>query len=404
MGRAEQDTGCIRVRILLKIPAVTDPGISGRGESVLKVMLRRAEYECSTLKPLIFELLDGLAGDRIGKAGRVLIKPNLLAPATPDKAMLTHPLIVRAAAEYVLRKGGIPLIADSPAMGTFDRVMKESGIREALKGLDVECREFKRSVAIDVGPPFNRIEIAEDVMRADVVLNLPKLKTHTQMLLTLGVKNLFGCIVGLRKPEWHFRTGVDREMFARLLVRICRAIGPSVTLLDGILAMEGQGPGKSGLPRRLGLLLAGTDPVAVDMTVCRMLGLDPMSLLTNRMAAETGTAPPDIRVDGELQVIENFLLPEITPLVFGPKSLHGFMRRHLVQRPLCDDALCRLCGECWKYCPAGAIKAVNKKVRFDYDACIRCYCCIEVCPHGALRAAETVYGKVARKLLKRHED
>jgi ferredoxin len=80
------------------------------------------------------------------------------------------------------------------------------------------------------------------------------------------------------------------------------------------------------------------------------------------------------------------------------------MRRHLVQRPFCDDSLCRLCGECWKYCPAGAIKAEHKKLRFDYDACIRCYCCIEVCPHGALRAIETVYGRMARKLLKRHDD
>jgi uncharacterized protein (DUF362 family) len=124
-----------------------------------KVILRRAEYDYDTLKPLVFEFFDDLAGDRVGHASRVLIKPNLLAPAPPEKAMLTHPLIVRAAAEYVLQKGGTPLIADSPALGTFGRVMKESGIRAALKGLDVECREFKKSVAVDVGPPFNRIEI-----------------------------------------------------------------------------------------------------------------------------------------------------------------------------------------------------------------------------------------------------
>jgi len=286
-------------------------------------------------------------------------------------------------------------------MGTFERVLKESGIREALKGLQVECREFKRSVAVDVGPPFHRIEIAEDVMNADLVLNLPKLKTHTQMLLTLGIKNLFGCIVGLRKPEWHFRTGVDREMFARLLVRIYSAIRPSITLLDGILAMEGQGPGRGGTPRHLGMLMAATDAAAMDVTVCRMLGLAPDSLLTNRMAAEMGLFSPDLLIDGEIPLIEDFRLPEITPLVFGPKSLHGFMRRHLVQRPLCNDSLCWLCGECWKYCPARAIAVEKKKISFDYEACIRCYCCVEVCPHGALRAAETLSGRVARKILKR---
>jgi len=369
-----------------------------------KVILRRTEYDYCNLRPLIFELLERLAGDKIRDKSRVLIKPNLLAPAPPGKAVLTHPLIVRAAAEYVLQKGGLPLISDSPAMGTFERVMKESGIRDALKGLDVECREFKRSIVVDVGPPFNKIEVAEDAMNADVVLNLPKLKTHTQMLLTLGIKNLFGCVVGLRKPEWHFRTGVDREMFARLLVKIYRAISPAVTLLDGILAMEGQGPGKGGRPRHLGMLIAGDDAVAVDMTVCRMLGLAPDSLLTNRMAAEAEPVGVDILLDGEIPLIKDFGLPEITPLVFGPRSLHGFMRRHLVQRPFCDDCLCRLCGECWKYCPARAITVKNHELSFDYDACIRCYCCIEVCPHGALRAVETVYGRVTRKILKRRDE
>jgi uncharacterized protein (DUF362 family)/Pyruvate/2-oxoacid:ferredoxin oxidoreductase delta subunit len=371
---------------------------------VKKVILRKAEYDYDKLRPLIFKLLDDLAGDKIRNKSRVLIKPNLLAPAQPAKAMLTHPMMVRASVEYVLNKGGAPLVSDSPAMGSFDRVLKESGIREALKDLDVECREFKRSVAFDVGPPFNKIEIAEDAVNADVVLNLPKLKTHTQMLLTLGVKNLFGCIVGLKKPEWHFRTGVDREMFARLLVRIYAAIGQSVTLLDGVLAMEGQGPGKSGLARHLGVVMASADAVALDMTVCRMLGIDPESLLTNRMADEMGLASSDIVVDGELPVIKDFRMPEITPLVFGPKSLHGFMRRHLVQKPVCQDTLCRLCGKCWNYCPARAIIVEKKKLRFDYDKCIRCYCCIEVCPCGALSAVETTYGRLARKILNSSND
>jgi uncharacterized protein (DUF362 family)/Pyruvate/2-oxoacid:ferredoxin oxidoreductase delta subunit len=365
-----------------------------------KVIVTKAGYDLNTLRPLIFEILDELVGDRIGNKTRVLIKPNLLAPARPEKAMLTHPLIVRASVEYVLEKGGLPVVSDSPAMGSFKRVLDESGIAEALKGLDVECREFRSSVMADLGPPFKRIEIAEDVMNADLVLNLPKLKTHTQMLLTLGIKNLFGCIVGLRKPEWHFRTGVDREMFALLLAGIYKVIRPAATLIDGILAMEGQGPGKSGIPRKLGIVIAGDDALSVDMTVCRMLGLSPDILLTNRMADRMGLADNDIRITGDLPRIKDFILPEITPLIFGPQRLHGFMRKHLVQRPESDDSLCRLCGECWKYCPAKAISVSKRKLGFDYKACIRCYCCIEVCPHGALRAVETGYGRFARKLLK----
>ena len=108
----------------------------------------------------------------------------------------------------------------------------------------------------------------------------------------------------------------------------------------------------------------------------------------------------EIEIDGELPRIPDFRLPEITPIVFGPPRYHRLMRRHLVQRPVCNDDLCKVCGECWSYCPAGAIEHDKKKIHFDYDLCIRCYCCIEVCPHGALRAHETVLGKIARKVLK----
>jgi len=108
----------------------------------------------------------------------------------------------------------------------------------------------------------------------------------------------------------------------------------------------------------------------------------------------------DILIDGDMPLISDFKFPEITPLVFGPEKLHGFMRRHLVQRPVCDNDTCKLCGECWNYCPADAISNSREKISFDYDKCIRCYCCIEVCPHGALRANETTAGKILRKLLK----
>jgi uncharacterized protein (DUF362 family)/Pyruvate/2-oxoacid:ferredoxin oxidoreductase delta subunit len=315
--------------------------------------------------------------------------------------MITHPLIVRAVAEYVLEKGAVPLVSDSPAMGTFERVMREGGFERELKGLPVACRAFRDSVMVDVGPPFNRIEIAADALNADVVINLPKLKTHTQMLLTLGVKNMFGCIVGTRKPEWHFRTGIDRDKFAELLVKVCAAVRPAITVLDGILAMEGQGPGKGGVPRELGIVLATDSAFAADAVVCRMLGLAQHDLPTNRAASGLGLMPSDIRTDGELPDIRDMKFPVMTPLVFGPKGLHGFMRKHLVQRPVCNAALCRHCGECWRYCPARAITPELSGLLFDYDTCIRCYCCIEVCPYGALSAKETAVGKAARMMLKR---
>ena len=365
-----------------------------------RVYSRNSSYDLSVLRPCIFGLLESMDQGSIGRNCRVLIKPNLLAPAPPEKAIVTHPLIVRTVAEYVLDKGAVPQVSDSPAMGTFDRVMKESGIREALKDLPVECRPFRDSVSLDIGPPFNSIEIARDAAEADIVINLAKLKTHTQMLLTLCVKNMFGCIVGMRKPEWHFRTGVDREKFAELLVRIWAAVNPQINILDGILAMEGQGPGRGGVPREIGVIVAGSSGLDIDRAVCSMLGIHEDGLLTVSAAKRIGHAAEPLEIDGPLPEVHDLKLPAITPLVFGPGILHPFMRRHLVQRPVCNSSLCVHCGECWRYCPAKAIEPALEGLKFDYDKCIRCYCCVEVCPHGALSSEETRTGGFIRKILR----
>jgi uncharacterized protein (DUF362 family)/Pyruvate/2-oxoacid:ferredoxin oxidoreductase delta subunit len=361
------------------------------------VIIRKASYEYSTLKPVIFEIADSLCPASVRSGSRVIIKPNLLAPASPDRAIVTHPHVVKAIAEYLLERGARVTVSDSQAMGTFQKTLKESGLRETLKGLAVEFREFRESVNVDIGEPFKEIAIARDIMEADAVVNVPKLKTHVQMLMTLGVKNLFGCIVGLRKPEWHFRTGVNRELFARLLVQIHNAVRPAFTVIDGILAMEGEGPGRSGTPRELGLLAGSDNAIALDITLSRMLGLTADRVFTNKAAGEMGCIPESIAVSGEMPLIEAFRFPEIVPLVFGPGLFHGFMRRHLVQRPVPDTGTCRMCGECRQYCPARAITEKKGTLHIDYDRCIRCYCCIEVCPHGALRSAEPLAGKVVRR-------
>jgi uncharacterized protein (DUF362 family)/Pyruvate/2-oxoacid:ferredoxin oxidoreductase delta subunit len=363
-----------------------------------KVIIRKASYDYHTLRRLIFEVAEPFCGGMIRQGSRVVLKPNLLAPASPDRAMVTHPLVVKAVAEYALQKGGRVLISDSPAMGSFDKVVSESGIKEAMRGMEVEFKEFTESVSIDIGEPFRKVAISRDAFDADLLINLPKLKTHSQMRMTLGVKNLFGCVVGLRKPEWHLRTGVNRELFAALLVRIHKTLRPALTILDGILAMEGQGPGKSGTPRELGIIASSGDAFAMDVAICRVLGIDPYSVFTNKAALDMGLVPDDIALTGEIPAVDNFKFPDITPLVFGPEKLHGFMRRHLVQRPLPDTSSCRLCGECWKYCPANAISREERRIKIDYEKCIRCYCCIEVCPHAALRTKEPLLGKALRKL------
>lgn len=365
-----------------------------------KVIVRQAGYDAA-LRGTFFEIMEALDDGVIRAGSRVLIKPNFLSPARPEEALLTHPLIVRAAVEYVLAKGGKLLVADSPAIGSFDRILKEGGFAESLAGLPVQCQPFRNSEEVDIGPPFGRIEVAEEALHADVIINLPKFKTHGQMLLTLGVKNLFGCVVGYRKPEWHMRTGVDRAMFALLLVGISERLHPAFTILDGILAMEGEGPGKGGTPRNIGMLIGSRTASAVDMAVCRMLGIPPDNLPTLKAAGTMALLDDEIKMDGDMPAVRHFKLPETGALIFGPKVLHGFVRKHLLQRPVPDLEECRLCGACEEICPAQAISRLDKSLDFNYDRCIRCYCCVEVCPHGAMHTVETIPGRLIRRTIQK---
>lgn len=370
-------------------------------ETSSKVYIRSAEYEEEQVRSVIFEILGALNHARIGRGSRVLIKPNLLMAASPEKGIITHPLVVKAVVEYVLEKGGKPQISDSPATGTFERIWSHGGYKAALKGLEFEVKPFEASVLVDVGEPFGEIEIARDAMAADLVINLAKLKTHTQMSLTLGVKNIFGCIVGLRKPQWHLRAGVDKARFAQLLVRIHEAVNPGITIVDGILALEGQGPGKSGTPRHMGVIFGGDNAHAVDKTICLMLGMAPEHLPTFAQASAMGVFDGRVYINGSLRIVDDFRFPDLGPLLFGPPAIHGFLRRYLVHRPVSSDSLCKLCGECWKYCPAEAIDHHRKGIRIDYQKCIRCYCCVEVCPHAAILARQPFLGKIFNRLLRR---
>jgi uncharacterized protein (DUF362 family)/Pyruvate/2-oxoacid:ferredoxin oxidoreductase delta subunit len=367
-----------------------------------RVVVRPSTYRYEDLKNRFFEIMDALDGGRLIEPGRpVLIKPNLLSSAKPEQAVLTHPLIVRAAAEFVLQKGGRPRIGDSPAVGSFKRVIRESGIAAALADLDVEFCEFTRSVKADVGEPFGVIDLAAEALEAPLIINLPKLKTHSQMGLTLGVKNLFGCVVGLRKAQWHLRAGIDRDLFARLLVQIHQRIRPAFTMIDGILAMEGDGPGRRGIPRELGLLLGSRDAFAADHTVCQILGQNPEKLPILRVARRMGLYDGEVEVDsgGPMPAVSGFRVPVLTPLTYGPDRFQGFIRRHLLQRPVCDAPLCLHCAKCWEMCPAGAITPMEGALHFDYDRCIRCYCCVEVCPQGALYTAESLMGRFVRRFI-----
>ncbi len=362
------------------------------------VIIRKAEYQYDQIKPLVFDLIEKLAGDKIKPGNRVLIKPNMLSAARPEDAVLTHPLIIKATAEYVLQKDARPRVADSPAIGSFENILKQNGTVDALQGLPVVCGPFKDTVLVDIGKPYGRIDIARDAVEADVIINLPKLKTHSQMLLTLAVKNMFGCIVGFKKPQWHMRAGVDTVAFAQLLVAIHQAVTPAVSILDGILAMEGDGPGKGGKPRKIGVLIGSDNSFALDMAVCEMIGVNHKNVPIMKVASNERLIS-SFDIDGTLPQVSRFQLPGGGGLVFGPQVMQKYLRRYMLALPVCNQSLCQMCGKCWTICPAEAIHHAVDIIEFDYDKCIRCYCCVEVCPYGALRSKDTPGSRIMRRVI-----
>jgi uncharacterized protein (DUF362 family)/Pyruvate/2-oxoacid:ferredoxin oxidoreductase delta subunit len=335
--------------------------------------------------------IDLLGGTQsfVTKGSRVLLKPNLLYGKSPEKAVTTHPAIVKGMIQIVREAGGVPFVGDSPSLGSLTRTAEKAGIKAVAEEMRCPLVEFDKPVLPPKGGGriFKQLEIDRAVLEADIIINLPKWKTHAMTLLTLGVKNLFGCIPGPRKALWHLKAGEDRKTFAQILVDVYQVIRPSLTILDGIVGMEGNGP-NSGQPIPLGLILASEDSLSLDQIACDLLGISRKSLLTNRVAFEQGLGKDGIAVVGERA--EDARIPHFQfPTLSQPDwNLPGFLRRALknalTSKPVIQEEVCSACDRCSEICPPKALARNGKDLIFDYGRCIRCLCCLEVCPEGAI--------------------
>jgi uncharacterized protein (DUF362 family)/Pyruvate/2-oxoacid:ferredoxin oxidoreductase delta subunit len=319
---------------------------------------------------------------------RVLLKPNLLYGKSPEKAVTTHPSIMKGMIAIVREAGGLPFIGDSPSIESLNRAAEKSGIKKVAEEAGCPLVEFDKPVLIERGGRiFKKWEIDRSVLEADVIINLPKWKTHSQVLLTLGVKNLFGCVPGKKKALWHLKAGDDRKRFAQMLVDLYHVIPSSLTVLDGILGMEGDGPG-SGHPISLGLILASRDPLHLDQIVCDILGISRKALPTNRVAFESRLERDSIEIVGEpLERVRvpNFIFPTLTEPDWNiPAFLKRALKNALTSKPTVEQELCKACHQCEEICPAKALTTEGERRVFDYKKCIRCFCCLEVCPEGAV--------------------
>jgi uncharacterized protein (DUF362 family)/Pyruvate/2-oxoacid:ferredoxin oxidoreductase delta subunit len=350
-------------------------------------------YENGKLEGAVRSAVDLIGGISafVSPGDSVLLKPNLLSAKSPERCVTTHPAVVRAVARMVMDAGGRPFLGDSPALESFGKVAAKTGMAEVASELNIELVEFSQSTPaiMSEGAKFKKLELAAQALQADVVVNLPKLKTHSQMLLTLGIKNLFGAVVAQRKAEWHYMIGMSRDAFADLHLEIYLTLRPALTILDGVWGMEGHGPA-NGTPRRVNMLAAAEDPVALDVSTCHILGI-PLRLFPlyraarSRRVGETdieridfkGMRPDAFRVQG-------FNTPSLDSLGVLPGAFDWFAKRFLVSKPVQVEQACIGCGECSQICPAEAIQLEAKKIDFDYDRCIRCYCCQEVCPQDSI--------------------
>jgi uncharacterized protein (DUF362 family)/Pyruvate/2-oxoacid:ferredoxin oxidoreductase delta subunit len=334
---------------------------------------------------------------------RVLLKPNLLSTAGLEKAVTTHPAIVQAVAELVQGAGGTVFIGDSPAgpveLGAaeshhFGEVWRTSGMAEVAASAGAALAPFVEVTWKRLGS--QDYFIARPVLEADLVINLPKLKTHAFALYTGAVKNLFGVIPGGRKREIHLRAPGISD-FSRALVDVLELVRPGLTIMDGIIGQEGEGPGTRGTPRPYGCLAASIDPVALDSVLTAAMGFRPGQVqhLAQAASRNLGSSDPDaIRIVGNPEALRfgRVKLPATHWYFRAPAWITAPVHRSARLRPAVLDSRCAGCGQCAVVCPRDAIEP-GQPPRFDLDLCVGCMCCAEICPEGAIEARR---GRVAR--------
>jgi uncharacterized protein (DUF362 family)/NAD-dependent dihydropyrimidine dehydrogenase PreA subunit len=349
----------------------------------------------------LFELLGGIS--QFASPGQsVVLKPNLLMSAAPERAITTHPQVVGALARSFRTAGASVRIVDSPGSGT---PWSESSLRKlydkcameplAGDGIELNFNTALRKVAFPQGKLVRSFELIEAALDCDALVSVAKAKTHTFQIMTGAVKNLFGLIPGFDKPGYHARLKNARN-FARMIVDLAQLARPALTVVDAVVGMEGDGP-TSGNLRKLGFLMASTDAHALDVVLAHVMSLDPLIVPTVAVARDRGLttgAFGDIEIVGDAQAVvpvSDFVPPRtVGGAGFGGAGwlvslLQPVLKKMFVLNPVPVKSLCVGCGACEDACPNLAVTIVDGKAKVKRDQCIRCYCCHEVCPHGAMK-------------------
>ena len=368
-------------------------------------VVRCSDYSQGKVRKALKQALNliGGIGGIIKRGHRVLVKPNMLSARPPERGVTTHPSLLQAVVEMLKEVGAEPLIGDSPGgvnrdIANFWEVCGYKEVSEVTGAPLVNLERNLEEVEVPRGRVYKKLHLPRIALEVDALISLPKLKTHNLTLYTGAVKNLLGLIPGLGKSEFHKRCPQPDE-FGEAVVDILAAVKPKLSIMDGVVAMEGNGPVSDDL-RKIGLILASTDAVALDTTVQAIIGLKPFDVPTTAAAVKRGLGTGDlgrIEIVGEpLEevVVNDFRLPSNAVVRSIPKPILALIARRVMVKPTVDKGKCTQCQSCLKNCPVNAVSLKDDYPRVDYRHCILCLCCYELCPQDAIQLRRSLLAKL----------
>ncbi len=356
-----------------------------------RVLVTDASYEhFEPVMPKIVEALD-LEAWRKGLSGKIVfVKPNMIGLFPPDRHATTHPLVVSAIAEFFRKAGAKVMVGDNCGVGGYGLNQKVAQVTGIIDAVDDAYKNIAlNTTLVSLGSKFmDSIAVSRDILEADLLIDVPKMKTHSLTVVTGAVKNMFGIVAGADKSQCHGLAPGIRDL-SELLADIYSIRPPDLTIMDGIVSMEGNGP-TSGTPKRVGKILASTNAVALDAVMCRIMGLPPEEVHHIRYASQGGLGPIDtdsIEIVGERPERVPFKLPmRIKRLNFVARLINrGLFGTISRSKLVLDKKLCKKCKICVEGCPTGAMQ-MDEFPGINEGKCIRCLCCQELCPESAWKS------------------
>ncbi|MCF7944123.1 MAG: DUF362 domain-containing protein [Spirochaetia bacterium] len=379
-----------------------------------------AENELNTVLNSVFASIEkDLPSDFSFRSKRVLIKPNILSDAPPQKAVTTHPLVIKGLIREVQERGGIAYVGDSPAIHTSHFNASVCGIQDVCRETGAKWLDFTEGTQkYSLSPEDKdtdgkkRVVLTSHVSEMDIIISAAKMKTHQLMGMTGAVKNLFGLMPGLQKSPYHLKYPTKNQ-FGNFLVDIYSALPRTIAVMDAITAMEGPGP-NNGYPKGVGIILGSADPTALDAAASDIMGYSPMEISTIPAAVRRNLtkfkqygdisfphlSPDEVRPKDFLLIRDKGRAKSSIVIDFFLSKLAGPLYRKRKHGPVIKPESCISCGKCAAICPAAAIIKGEKSFSIDLGTCIRCYCCHEVCPADAISIVKHNAHREQKRLLK----